>query len=228
MRSLLALLLIVGVPQDGATVSGKVSAPEGASQRRLRAKIKYAGPGIGAHKDPDPSPALIWLEGPAAVQMEPRTFEIRQEGIEFRPRVLAIPVGSTVKFPNGDDVFHNVFSYSKAERFDLGRYPKGESKSVTFGRKGQVDVRCEVHDHMRSYVHVFDHPYYAVAGEDGSYAIPKVPPGTYTLVAWKEFFDPVRQEIAVKAGGAKIDVTLARLLDRPADRRVGAGCCDAR
>ncbi len=228
MRTLLALLLVVGVPQDAATVSGKIAAPEGAAQKKLRAKIKYAGPGIANHKDPDPSPAVVWLEGPAAVKMDAKALEIRQDGVEFRPRVLAIPVGSTVKFPNADDVFHNVFSFSKAERFDLGRYPKGESKSVTFEKKGLIDVRCEVHDHMRSYIHVFEHPYFAVAAADGTYSIPKVPPGKYTLVAWKEFFDPVRQEIEVKADGAKVDVTLARLLDRPADRKVDAACCDAR
>ena len=228
MRTLLALLLVVGVPQDGATVSGKISAAEGAAQKKLRSKIKYAGPGVANRKDPDPSPAVVWLEGVAAVKMEAKALEIRQEGIEFRPRVLAVPAGSTVKFPNGDDVFHNVFSFSKAERFDLGRYPKGESKSVTFEKKGLIDVRCEVHDHMRSYIHVFDHPCFAVAAEDGTYAIPKVPPGKYTLVVWKEFFDPVRQEIEVKADGAKVDVTLARLLERPADRSVGAACCDAR
>jgi len=229
VKTLLALILVLGAPlQEGATVSGKVAGPEGAAQKKLRMRIKYAGPGVESRKDPDPSPAVVWLEGPAAVKMDSKTLEIRQEGIEFRPRVLAIPAGSTIKFPNGDDVFHNVFSFSKAERFDLGRYPKGESKSVTFDKKGLVDVRCEVHDHMRSYVHVFDHPYYAVAAADGSYAIPKVPPGKYTLVAWKEFFDPVRQEIEVKVDGAKVDVTLARLLESPADRRVGAACCDAR
>ena len=130
--------------------------------------------------------------------------------------------------PNDDMIFHNVFSYSKAKRFDLGRYPKGESKSETFETKGQIDLRCEVHDHLRGYIHVFDHPYYAIASADGSYSIPQVPPGKYTLVAWKEFFDPVRQEIEVKAGATKFDVTVAVLLDRPADRRVGAACCDAR
>ncbi len=228
MRTLLALLLIAGATQEGATVSGKISAAEGAAQKKLRSKIKYAGPGVANRKDPDPSPAVVWIEGAAAVKMDAKALEIRQDGIEFRPRVLAVPAGSTVKFPNADDVFHNVFSFSKAERFDLGRYPKGESKSVTFEKKGLVDVRCEVHDHMRSYIHVFDHPYFAVAAEDGTYAIPKVPPGKYTLVVWKEFFDPVRQEIEVKADGAKVDVTLAALLDRPADRRVGAACCDAR
>jgi len=227
MRLCLALLLLCP-PPDGAAVSGRISSTEGAAQKRLRAKIKYAGPGIAGHRDPDPSPAVVWLEGAAPAKMEPRTVEVQQAGIEFRPRVLAVPLGSTVKFPNGDDVFHNVFSYSKAERFDLGKYPKGESKGVTFEHKGLVDVRCEVHDHMRSFIHVFDHPYFAVAAEDGSYTIPNVPPGRYTLVAWKEFFDPVRQEIEVKADGAKADLTLSRLLDRPADETLGAACCDAR
>jgi plastocyanin len=235
MRLTLALLLLCG-PQETSSVAGKVSAPEGAAQKRLRAKIRYAGPGIELHKPPDPSPAVVWLEKAPAAKVEPRTVEIRQEGLELRPRVVAIPVGSTVKFPNADDVFHNVFSFSKAKRFDLGRYPKGESKSETFDARGQVDLRCEVHDHIRGFVHVFDHPYYAVAAEDGSYAIPKVPPGKYTLVAWKEFFEPVRQEIEVKADGAKVDVTMARSddrspdpdRDRPAERKVGGACCDAR
>jgi len=227
MRLCLALLLL-WAPLDPGSVSGKVSWTEGPAQKKLRQKIKYAGPGVSGPTKPDPSPAVVWLEGAAAVKMDPRSVEIKQEGIEFRPRVVALPVGSTVKFPNGDDVFHNVFSYSKAERFDLGKYPKGESKSVGFNTKGLVDVRCEVHDHMRSYIHVFDHPYYVVAAEDGSYKIPDVPPGKYTLVVWKEFFDPVRQEVDVKSDGAKVDVALTRLLDRPADRSVGAACCDAR
>ena len=227
MRLCLALLLLWAAPEAGS-VSGKIASTDGAAQKKLRQKIKYAGPGVSGPTKPDPSPAVVWLEGGAVVKMDPRSVEIRQEGIEFRPRIVAVPVGSTVKFPNGDDVFHNVFSYSKAERFDLGKYPKGESKSVEFKTKGLIDVRCEVHDHMRSYIHVFDHPYYAVAAEDGSYKISKVPPGKYTLVVWKEFFDPVRQEVDVTSDGAKVDVTLARLLDRPADRPGGAACCDAR
>lgn len=228
MRLLLALLLLCAPRPDAGTVAGKVDAPEGAAQRKLRAKIKYAGPGVEKHTDPDPSPAVVWIEKAPASKVEPRTVEIRQEGLEFRPRVLAIPLGSTVKFPNNDDVFHNVFSYSKSKRFDLGRYPKGESKSETFDAKGQVDLRCEVHDHLRGYIHVFDHPYYAVAKEDGTYSIPNVPPGKYTLVAWKEFFDPVRKDIEVTAEGAKLDFTLAGVTDRPVDRTVAAGCCDAR
>jgi len=229
MRLTVALLLLLPTPQDTPSpVSGKVSATEGAAQKKIRAKLKYAGPGAEFHKAPDPSPAVVWLDKVPAAKVEPKTVQMRQEGLELRPRVLALPAGSTVQFPNQDDVFHNLFSYSKPKRFDLGRYPKGESQSVTFDAKGQVDLRCEVHDHIRGYIHIFDHPYFAVAAEDGSYTIPKVPPGKYTLVAWKEFFEPVRQEIEVKADGAKVDVTMARFDDLPAERKVGAACCDAR
>jgi len=235
MRLTLALLLLCG-PQEAASVAGKISAPDGAAQKKVRAKIKYVGPGVEFHKPPDPSPAVVWLEKAPAAKMEPRTIEIRQEGLELRPRVVALPVGSTVKFPNADDVFHNIFSFSKSKRFDLGRYPKGESKSETFEAKGQIDLRCEVHDHIRGFIHVFDHPYFAVAAEDGSYTIPKVPPGKYTLVVWKELFETVRKEIAVPGDAKDYDVTLACFQDRPldpardkpADRTVGSACCDTR
>lgn len=227
MRLCLALLLLASAPQDGAVVSGKVAAAEGTAQKRLRTKL-YGTEVVAGRKDADPTLAVVWLEGVAAVKIEPRTAAIRQEGLEFRPRAVAVTVGSKVDFPNEDDLFHNVFSYAKGSRIELGSYPKGESKSFTFEKKGLVDVRCDVHKHMRAFVHVFDHPYFAVAAADGSYSIPKVPPGKYTLVAWKEFFDPVRRDIEVKADGAKVDVTLSVLLDRPADRTVGAACCDAR
>lgn len=226
MRLCLALLLLLS-PQDGATVSGKVAAPEGAAQKRLRTKL-YGNEVVAGRKPADPTLAVVWLEGVAPAKTEPKSAVIRQEGLEFRPRVVAVTVGSKVDFPNEDDLFHNVFSFATGFRIELGSYPKGESKSVVFEKKGQIDVRCEVHKHMRAVVHVFDHPYYAVAAADGTYSIPKVPPGKYTLVAWKEFFDPVRQDVEVKSDGAKVDVTLSALLDRPADRTVGAACCDAR
>src|SRR5262245_897259 len=227
MRPFLALLLLLSVPQDDAPVSAKLAAAEGTAQKRLRTKL-YSGDLVAGRKDPDPTVGVVWLEGVAAAKVEPRSAAIRQDGLEFRPRAVAVTVGSKVDFPNEDDLFHNVFHFGKGIRIELGSYPKGESKSVTFEKKGLVDMRCDVHKHMRAYVHVFDHPYFAVAAADGSYSIQNVPPGKYTLVAWKEFFDPVRQEVEVKADGAKVDVTLSALLDRPADRTVGAACCDAR
>src|SRR6188768_2684302 len=115
MRLTLALILFTAPlcsPQDSSAITGKISAPEGAAQKKLRAKIKYAGPGAENHSAPDPSPAVVWLEKVPAVKMDPKTVEIRQEGLELRPRVVALPLGSTVTFPNRDDLFHNIFSYS--------------------------------------------------------------------------------------------------------------------
>jgi plastocyanin len=222
------ILVLLWVPQASATVSGRISAPDGAAQKRLRTKL-YGNEAVAGHKPADPTLAVVWLEGVAApAKVEPRPAVIRQEGLEFRPRALAITVGSKVDFPNDDDLFHNVFSFSKSNRIELGSYPRGESKSVVFDKKGLVDLRCEVHKHMRAYLHVFDHPYFAVAAADGTYTISNVPAGKYTLVVWKEFFDPVRQDVEVKPDGAKVDVTLSALLDRPADRTVGAACCGAR
>jgi hypothetical protein len=137
-------------------------------------------------------------------------------------------VGTVVRFPNADEFFHSVFSYSKAKRFDLGRYPTGQSKEEVFDKKGLVEIRCDIHKHMRAYVHVVDNPYFAICAEDGSYSIPNVPPGKYTLVAWKEFFEPVRREIEVKADGTQLDLSLSRGDRAAAGEGVPISCCDAR
>ena len=204
---------------------GKVSLAPGAKPRK-RLTVNYKGPGLSARKEPSPAPFVVWLEGPPSSKASGKTAEMLQEGLEFRPKVLAVQAGTVVKFPNGDDVQHNVLSYSKAKRFDLGRFGKGESKDVLFEEKGLVDISCEIHPHMRGYVMVVDHPWFAVAKDDGSYVLPKVPPGKYTLVAWKEDFEPAKKEIEVGAQGAAADLQVARDEDAPADRTVGlAGRC---
>lgn len=151
-----------------------------------------------------------------------------QEGLQFRPRVLAVQAGTTVRFPNGDNVQHNVFSYSKARRFDLGRFPKGESKDVTFDVPGIIDVCCEVHEHMKAFIVVAPHAHVATVKEDGSFVLPKVPPGKHVLVAWKEGFEPLRKEIEVGAGGAKVDVLISRAGDVLSPRTAAPGGCCAR
>jgi plastocyanin len=144
LRALLAAFLLFGSPEGDVAISGRVTATEGETQRLIQADVRYAGPGIEKRKAPDASPAVVYLVGvPASAGGETKAVEIRQEGLEFRPRVVVVQVGTVVKFPNGDDLFHNVFSYSKAKRFDLGRYRKGESNEATFDKKGLVEVRCD-------------------------------------------------------------------------------------
>jgi plastocyanin len=225
VRALLLGLLLLPAPQEAVDVQGKVTLAAGATPKK-RLKVNYRGPGLAARKPESPAPIVVWLEGPPASKAEGKMAEMLQEGLEFRPKVLAVQAGTTVKFPNGDDVQHNVFSYSKPKRFDLGRYPKGESKDVLFDQKGLIEISCEVHEHMRGYVVVVDHAWFAVAKDDGSYLLPKVPPGRYTLVAWKEGFEPARKEVEVGGKGAAVDLQIARAGDPAPDRTAGpAGCC---
>src|SRR5688572_18918474 len=114
------ILVLLWIPQASGTVSGRISAPDGAAQKRLRAKL-YGNEAVAGHKPADLTLAVVWLEGVAApAKVETKPSVIRQDGLEFRPRALAITVGSKVDFPNDDDLFHNVFSFSKSNRIELG------------------------------------------------------------------------------------------------------------
>ena len=127
---------------------------------------------------------------------------MRQEGLTFVPHVLAIPKGSVVEFPNGDSIFHNVFSLSKTASFDLGRFPKGSSKSVRFDRSGIVKVFCHIHSDMSGVIVVLDNPFFAVPDARGHYSIDGVPPGEYRVMAWHERAHPLEKTIRIEAGRA--------------------------
>lgn len=142
--------------------------------------------------DPAPSPALE--EVPAG------HARMDQRNEEFIPHVLAVTVGTVVDFPNDDTTFHNVFSLSPVKGFWLGRYPAGHSKSVLFDKPGIVPISCDIHTHMSAFVLVFNHPYFAVASEDGRYVIPNVPPGPYTLKVWSEVGSAAPRAVVVPSG----------------------------
>ncbi len=110
--------------------------------------------------------------------------KIDQRNLMFFPRVLPIQVGTVVDFPNSDNLFHNVFSYSQAKDFDLGRYPTGESRSVVFDRPGIVRVYCDIHAHMNATILVLDNPYFASPDDEGNFVLRNVPEGTYTMKLW--------------------------------------------
>lgn len=132
--------------------------------------------------------------------------QLVQRDQSFDPRVLAIAVGTTVEFPNGDPIYHNVFSVSPVKRFDLGRYPKGHSKRVTFDKTGLVNVYCEIHSNMAAYVLVLPHHGFTQPATDGTFAMPDVPPGHYHLHVWHPDLPGLERDVELPAGGATLDL----------------------
>ncbi len=127
--------------------------------------------------------------------------QMRQENEGFVPRLVAITRGSTVEFPNADPFFHNVFSLSRGATFDLGRFPRGESRARAFTRPGLVKVYCHLHSQMSASIMVFDHPHFTIPeGEDGRFAFADVPAGEYRLSAWHERIGESSKAIVVEAG----------------------------
>jgi plastocyanin len=146
---------------------------------------------------------VVYIKGPVAGAKVVRPLEaIHQKNATFIPHVLPIMVGTTVEFPNDDNIFHNVFSKSEAAPFDLELYKKGDPPhQVTFTNLGEVDVFCSIHARMSCIILVLENPCFAVTDSRGRYTITNVPPGTYTLVAWQERLPQDSQVITVPAEG---------------------------
>jgi plastocyanin len=162
--------------------------------------------GSAAARDlPDRRRAVVYLEtapGGAFEDREPDRARMDQRNETFLPSVLAITVGTVVDFPNNDSTYHNVFSLSKAKRFDLGRYAQGRSKSVRFDRPGIVRVFCDIHSHMSSFIIVFSHRYFATTDAEGRYRINNIPSGTYAVVAWHDGADRETRTVTIPDGGS--------------------------
>jgi plastocyanin len=131
---------------------------------------------------------------------KPMQIVIQKDGT-FRPHVLPLMVGTTVEWPNNDDIFHNVFSMSEAKPFDLGFYKSHEVKRVTFDKPGRVDIFCSIHTRMSCIVLVLENPFFAVTDKNGSYEIPNLPAGTYKVKAWHERLPSQIVDVTVPVNG---------------------------
>jgi len=181
----------------GAGVVLAVAARPGAAQVSGRVTVTDAG----GRAAPDLGDAVIFLDGRGPRGATPARPEVALDARQFRPRVLVVPAGTTINFPNLDPFNHNVFSLSEGNTFDLGLYGRGEARNRRFTRAGLVRIFCNIHPRMSSYIVVRDNAWYAQPGADGSFTIHGVPPGTYTLNIWHERSPEVRQQITVPAGG---------------------------
>jgi plastocyanin len=163
---------------------------------------------------------IVYIEGPVGTNtptpekhvqvVTRRPTSVLQRGAMFEPHVLPVVVGTTVEWPNNDEIYHNVFSFSDTKPFDLGLYKKDDPmKNVLFDKPGRVDVFCSIHSRMSCIVLVLENPYFAATDNKGKYTIQNVPPGTYKLKAWHERLPSLTKEITVAdTGEAKVDFTL--------------------
>ena len=173
----------------GGTISGKV----------------IAGKGI----------SVVWVEGmPGKTFPKPdKVLTVSQKALRFMPHVLAVPVGTTVDFLNGDNVQHNIFwpaiSGNKKLAHTLGTWPKGQIRMFQFTTTGIVPLLCNVHPEMSGYIVVTPTPYLAETDDSGSFEIADVLEGAYTVTAWHEGYKNQSKSVNV-ASDAKVTFTLVK------------------
>lgn len=124
-----------------------------------------------------------------------------QKDVSFEPHVLPIAVGTTVRWPNEDDIYHNVFSVSEGKQFNLGYYSKERVPAVLFDRVGRVDVFCGIHSNMHCIILVLPNTHFARADTKGRFALKDLPPGTYHVKAWHERLPAQTKDVVVPADG---------------------------
>jgi plastocyanin len=176
-----------------------VTAPAGIYQRGVAVKL-------GEDPDTDAisferSHVAVYIESAGSVPADSlQKASIEQRDRRFAPDLVVIPAGSSVAFPNFDPVFHNVFSLSKAKGFDLGNYPKGQSRTVTFQSAGIVAVYCHLHPNMAATIVVAPTRWATRADRDGEFTLENVPPGTYTVVAWHKVAGTFKKTVTIGEG----------------------------
>jgi plastocyanin len=146
-------------------------------------------------------------DGGKVTPKAPVTEVLNQKGARFEPDLIVVPVGSSVQFPNFDPIFHNVFSLSRAQAFDLGYYPQGQSRAVTFNNPGVVQVYCHIHANMYAAIVVTASPWFQKPSADGSFTFLNVPAGRYRLTAWHKIAGLHKVDIEVPETGS-VDVTI--------------------
>jgi plastocyanin len=194
--AILLTLLLSATAARAGTVSGKVTLVRDGKEQA------------------DASNTVVWIEGlrPGASSRAPTgaAGQMKSSSKRFQPRVIAVAKDSTVDFPNDDPIYHNVFSVSGANRFDLGLYRSGASKSRSFQEPGLVRVYCNIHPQMVGFVMVVDSDFKTVTGPDGSFRFDGVPPGAHVVKAWHEEGPETSQPVTVRASG---DAPLVLRLD---------------
>ncbi len=203
MKVLLSCLLLAACSLRAGSLVGTVSAqgvthglPEGAGgygslRYKLADKVDYD------HLQD----FVIWIDQKVPGETKEPVKTVTQRNASFDPHVTAIEVGSVIRWPNADDIFHNVFSMSDAKAFDLGLYTRGTVKEITFDQPGQVDVFCSIHSKMHCIILVLPSRFFAQVDARQRFVIREIPAGTYRVKAWQERMPPLIKTVTIPETG---------------------------
>lgn len=183
-----------------SVIEGRVELPKSRSAPVMNKRYEIVSK--GGVLSTNPPLAVVYLEGDFPGRAPLPVKQIIQKNLAFEPALLAVPTGTKVEFPNQDDVYHNVFSYSPAKRFDLGRYRPEERPipSQVFDKPGLVTLRCDIHEHMRALILVLNTPHFVLTDSNGRFRLSGVPAGRYTLKAWIDSRTILEHAVDTRAG----------------------------
>src|SRR5438105_13922347 len=190
-----------------AAVEGRVELPKSHSAP-VQAK-RYQIVTKGGVLSTQPPLAVVYLDGSFPQPASLPAKEVTQKDLTFVPSLLPVRAGTKVEFPNLDDTYHNLFSYSPAKRFDLGRYRPDERPIPTqvFDKPGLVILRCDIHEHMRGLILVLNTPYFVMTDPEGRIRLGGLPSGHYTLKAWIDSKTTRERTVTLKSGEtARVDL----------------------
>jgi len=182
------------------TVEGHVELPKSHSAPVMAKRYEIVT--HGGVLSTQPPLAVVYLDGafpqPTSLPMK----QVTQKDLTFIPSLLPVRVGTKVEFPNLDDTYHSIFSYSPAKRFDLGRYRPEERPIPTqvFDKAGLVTLRCDIHEHMRGLILVLNTPHFVMTDTDGHFRLDGLPAGHYTLKAWIDSRTTREKPVELKSG----------------------------
>ena len=199
IRHLMRAGVVAGTSMASLAASRTPPPPaELAGRIELRAKDGQMAPAAGV---------VVWVEGAAPPPVPEPTITSREK--RLTPRVIAVPAGATVSFPNVDPIFHNVFSRTPGSEFDLGLYRRGARRTIKLAKPGLVRVYCNIHPDMAAYVMVLEGAGAAVTGEDGTFVLRGIPPGKRVVHLWSERGGESERALLFPAGGRlRLDTTL--------------------
>ena len=185
--------------------------PEAAPPLEKRQPVSIGGT-LSGGGSVGPGGAVVFLkhlDGSAPKPKEGKARLVAQKDKRFQPRILVVTVGTEVEFRNEDPLFHNVFSLTKPNDFDLGLYRSGASKNQKFEAPGAVQLLCNIHSSMIGWVYVVDTPWFGQADASGKFTIKGVPPGEYKLFVWHEYASKLAERrVRVTDGSESIAVAI--------------------